>query len=615
MKHLFRPFSYLTSSTTFVTLITGRKSELSMSFYKFVILFLFPVFVFSIDYDVAISGVKNRELSTLIKDNSDLFKLQNRPPFSLNALSYRAKNDIPQIIKMLRSQGFYDATASFSIEEKKRTIVNLRIVLGPRYILESYNIHQDAFEINCQSRRCTSINVCTLGINLNQPISWEEIIDAELSILDRLAECGYPLATVEKRDVSVDMLTKSIAVSEWIKNGPQSRYGPISIIGLNSIKPEFILKKILWEEGDLYSSFDIEKTQQKLIQTELFSSVLITHTEGLDQEGQLPLKIHVEEARHKSFDIGVTYATIDGFGFTVGWINRNLRGLGERLKVVADVSQRAHVGMISYTKPDVWIRDQDFSAEVSALREKIVPYLAFTYRGGLRLDRQHNQYFYTSVGIKGEYIIIKDSINNGKFTLIGTPVFLRYSTADSILNPTKGITTMYKITPYFEVQNPNDFFLKQTLITNFYFPTLKERLIFAFRTQFGSIAFAPLSSIPFNKRFLGGSDDDLRGYRYKTVSPTNKEGDPLGGRSVIYFTFEPRIRITETIGIVPFTDWGTVSENEYPDPTEKWFKSIGIGLRYYTFFGPIRLDVAFPLNDRRIDPDLLRVYISIGQTF
>jgi len=579
-----------------------------MRFFCIFLAFIFPIFLYGINYQVQFTGIRDPELQKLVGDSSDLKKLKDRPPYSLNALNYRAKNDLTKIVKALRSHGYYDAKVSFDIETENQVTVFVKITPGPRYVLEAYNIYQNT------DIECAKINLKDLGVNLNAPITWKQIINAELDILTALAECGYPLADIDKRDVSVDMLDKNITVSEWIYNGPLARYGPISIMGLNTVKPEYILNKIPWEEGDIYSSVDLEKVQQKLIQTELFSSVLVTHAEELDPEGQLPLKMHVEEARHRSFNIGASYATVDGFGGVVGWVHRNFRGMGETLRIEADIAQASKVGFVSYTKPDFWIRDQNLFSEAAAVRENITAYLAITYRGQIRLDRQFNKYFYGSIGARGEYISIHDSIDNGKFFLLSPPVFLRFSTANSLLDPTKGFTISYKVTPYFNVRKEDDFFIKHTLLTKLYFPTFDSRLVFAFRILVGSIGFSPLTDIPFNKRFLGGSDDDLRGYRYRTVSPTDGMGNPTGGRSAIYATFEPRIMVTDKIGVVPFTDWGTVSTKVAPNVNEKWFKSVGIGIRYFTFFGPIRADLAFPLDRRRRDPGY-RIYVSIGQTF
>ena len=192
---------------------------------------------------------------------------------------------------------------------------------------------------------------------------------------------------------------------------------------------------------------------------------------------------------------------------------------------------------------------------------------------------------------------------------------MRHSTANHLLNPTEGHTIIYRVTPYSSVDQNKSFFFKQTLIGQFYFPVSKgDFFVFALRAQIGSIIGPQVNDLPLTKLFLGGSDDDLRGYRYHTVSPLNANGDVLGGRGALYLSFEPRFRPYEKIGIVPFVDIGTVSLKQYPSITDKWYKSVGIGLRYFSFFGPLRFDVAFPLDKRKFDPRF-RFYVSIGQTF
>ncbi len=136
----------------------------------------------------------------------------------------------------------------------------------------------------------------------------------------------------------------------------------------------------------------------------------------------------------------------------------------------------------------------------------------------------------------------------------------------------------------------------------------------AFKTTAGAINGAALNSLPMTKRFFGGSDDELRGYSFHSVSPLNKNGKPAGGRGVIYETVELRFRLTDSIGIVPFADFGNATTKAYPRLWGKWFKSLGVGLRYFLFFGPLRVDVGFPLDRRRFDPRY-KIYVSVGQMF
>jgi len=122
-----------------------------------------------------------------------------------------------------------------------------------------------------------------------------------------------------------------------------------------------------------------------------------------------------------------------------------------------------------------------------------------------------------------------------------------------------------------------------------------------------------LQDIPTTRRFYAGGGGSVRGYSYQEISPDNDAGDATGGRSYIVSSVEARIKLTETIGIVPFIDAGVVSPDMAPD-----FSDIragaGIGLRYATPFGPLRLDVAMPLKKYE-DGNSFGIYAGIGQSF
>jgi translocation and assembly module TamA len=173
----------------------------------------------------------------------------------------------------------------------------------------------------------------------------------------------------------------------------------------------------------------------------------------------------------------------------------------------------------------------------------------------------------------------------------------------------------YTLTPAVNVADSKDVYLSQQFIESAYLSLdEKARVVLAEKLTYGFILSNGLAAIALCKRFLGGSEEDLRGYRYRTVSPL-VDGKPIGGRSAIYLTLETRFRITETIGLVPFFDMGNVWTTEYPTEQGKWFKSVGLGFRLFTLMGPFRVDLAFPLNRRKeIDP-VYKVLVSIGQMF
>jgi translocation and assembly module TamA len=165
------------------------------------------------------------------------------------------------------------------------------------------------------------------------------------------------------------------------------------------------------------------------------------------------------------------------------------------------------------------------------------------------------------------------------------------------------------------VADSSDFYLTQQCTGCIYNALDKhEKIVIAQKLTLGFIFSNGLGAIPLCNRFLGGSEQDLRGYRYKSVSPLLHD-KPLGGRAAIYYSFETRFRLTNTIGLVPFFDMGSVYTTEYPTIHGKWYKSAGIGFRFFTVMGPFRVDVAFPLDRRKDIDSIYRILVSIGQMF
>ena len=107
----------------------------------------------------------------------------------------------------------------------------------------------------------------------------------------------------------------------------------------------------------------------------------------------------------------------------------------------------------------------------------------------------------------------------------------------------------------------------------------------------------------------------MRGYPYRTLGPLGPFDLPIGGRSLLEASVEARIKVTDTIGVVPFFDAGTAFAGSLPDFNQRIFTAAGIGLRYYTGIGPIRVDLAFPLERIKGNQPPVALYVSLGQAF
>lgn len=585
---------------------------------RFLLAVFFPLSVCAakLHYDVHFYGVTDPALLKALENSSELVLMQERPPATINGLHYRAKGDMANLLKILKAFAYYDSELFYEILPEGNSLqVEIFVYMGPLFRLRSYDIVHGDCTKELALPRC-GFCLDQLGLEIGRGADSTTLVRAETAVLNELARCGYPLAYIDKRRVLVDMADAEVDAAVCVQEGPLAKFGPSSLFGLKSVNPRFIERKIAWREGEPFNLDLVDETQERLLKSDLFSSVIVSHAEELDEEGELPMKIRLGESKHRTLSLGVFYATVDGPGGAISWAHRNLRGMGEQLTIDAEGSERFIGGTILYRKPDFFHYDQAFSMVGEVRRENIQPYLAFTYGESNFIERRIDPKRFFSVGLTGEYITVHQSANNGSFFLLGLPITIKYDGSNSPMDPTKGTSLSYAATPYQSLQEANVRFVKQRLVMNCYFPLLENRrVVLAFHAEFGSIAGARQNDVPLPKLFLGGSQDDLRGYTYKTVSPLNERGDPLGGRSAILTSVELRLRITDTIGLVPFADFGTVTLQEWPQVNAKWYKSVGGGVRYYTFFGPLRLDVGFPLDPRKGLDTWGKVYASIGQCF
>lgn len=566
-----------------------------------------------IDYKVHFLGLDDKAALETVKGASFLTTLKKKKPISINALRFRAESDIPDILKALHAHGYYDATAQVQIvEEEDYVDVFVMIEPGPVYTIESF---ETSVTSNGTPFHCQSLAPEVLGIDINTPADTVKILDAEQKALTVLSECGFPLASIVDQKIVADYKTKRVTIHLFVEAGAASNFGDISIYGAPRIKQKLFENKISWKEGENYDTRLVDSTQKKLLDTGLFSSVIITHDDKVNGQGQLPMRIEATESKHKNINVGASYQTFFGPGLTFGWENRNVSGLGRTLSLKGDVTARTHTGTATFLVPDWWKVDQDYVFLAQAMQESIFAYHERSYNLTQRFERRIDTRYRVSIGTKLERIIVSNSVSDGTFTLLEVPLYFRFSSANSLLDPTKGMTLEVKLVPSINFSELNKYYLSTSVSYAYYKQvTSTNYFVLANLIMADMIWSDHLSSVPVPKRVLGGTDEDLRGYRFKTVSPLHGH-KPIGGRFGLFYTLEGRFRISRTIGIVPFFDLGQIELSSFPKWDEKWHKSAGIGFRYFTFLGPIRFDVAFPIDRRKHIDSRYRILVSIGQTF
>jgi translocation and assembly module TamA len=384
---------------------------------------------------------------------------------------------------------------------------------------------------------------------------------------------------------------------------------------LTSVKEDYLRRIVAWQEGEPYDQRKVNAVQAELNSTGLFSSVKITPGETVTGGGELPVVVDVAESTHRSIGAGLHYSTDVGFGGDVFWEHRNYFGRNEQLKFSITGAQIEQAGRIDFRKPAFLQRDQALLGTAEIANRNTEAFDQQSIAGSVSLDRPLFEKWRGTAGISASYDIIEDNDGTERVKLLGLPLTARRMSVDNVLNPTKGSIIDLTATPYAGASNsPLQFLRVSAGGSTYYSVDKKSRFILAGRMRVGSIVGETTDDLPADKRFYAGGGGSVRGYAFQKVGPLDSDGDPTGGRSLLEISGELRIRVTDTIGIVPFIDGGAVTEASYPNFSEPILWAGGLGFRYYTDIGPLRLDFAFPINGRKED-DFFQFYVSFGQAF
>jgi translocation and assembly module TamA len=444
----------------------------------------------------------------------------------------------------------------------------------------------------------------------------------EKIVVDLKAE-GRPLAKPMERQVTANHATQTVDVVLGAVSGPVAPFGTVAVKGARTVDAGFIGRYSRLDRGERYSPEQLKKASERLRELAVFSSITIHEADALAPDGSLPLTIEVSEGKHRYFGFGVEYASIDGAGVQGYWGHRNLFGQAESLRVegsvsgigaTTDVTTFNYSAGIVFTKPGAFVPEATFESRLEAKSETPDVYEAqsIAYRAGFKYELNETD----TASAAGEIAYLKadDAFGKNEYLTLSLPLSFERDTRDNKLDPTEGIFGTVSAQPSYEALRSNVFSSFEGSLAGYYGLGAEDRVVLAGRLAAGTlVGTGSLEDIPTTRRFFQGGGGSVRGYAYREISPYNDEDEATGGRSYTLASLEARVKLTDKIGIVPFVDAGTVATGIVPE-----FSDIragaGLGLRYATPFGPIRIDFAVPLK-RYDGGNSFGIYAGIGQAF
>lgn len=585
-----------------------------------------------VSYKPAVTGVEGKGMRKEMEKTSYLFQFEKKLPLSYDALERRAKDDVQRLRDVMMAHAYYGADIRYEITkpepqqqdgqknatEKDRYDYDVTLIIqtGPVFKMQDYKI---AWENKSGSAVAAPKDIKFDGIL--QGVAGKDatpgvILDVERRVLDRLKANGYPLPGIASRDVTIDHATQKARAVLRVIPGRAARFADIRTAGHDTVDQAFVDRRITFETGEMFNIEKVVTTRQKMLKTGLFSSVDV-QLAAKDGADKVPVTINFTERKPRTIGAGLAYSTSQSVTGKVFWEHRNLYGGGEKLRLEADAGVTRYGAGIRYTKPDfTGTINRSLQSGLGFKQENLDSYDKTSYAAFTRLDQTFNDTWTGKLGLTAEYTIIDESGQpEDDFWLLSVPATLAYDSSNDTLDPTKGARLSLDVTPYLSLQEAKESFTVTEVSASHYLPlTEGNKIVFANRVKLGAIFGQGTTDIPADKRFYSGGGGSVRGYGYQLVSPLDANDDPTGGRYQVEVGTEMRFRVTDTVGFVTFLEGGRVTEDLSATGNEKFLFAAGVGARYYTAVGPLRVDVGVPINGRDKD-DIFQLYLSLGQAF
>lgn len=535
------------------------------------------------------------------------------------------ERDVEKIKSYYETRGYLKAgvesDTKFS-DDSRAAFLNINITEGIKTVVSSVSVNDG------NGVKKDAI-LKELKLKAGSPLNPQQQKEDENSILNLYSQQGFVDAAV---DIGIKFSEDggSVDLAYNIKENGKVTVGDIILRGNEYTKDKVILRELAVKSGEPLDYEKILKSQQKIYKLGFFSQVRMQPLEQQKGEPVQDILVSIKEKDPGAVEFGVGYGDWDRIrGFSeVSY--RNILGLGHRITARAEVSTKETKTLLSYRWP--WFLDYklDFHSSLVYLDAQKPNYHIRDFIGNTGFDKSFGEHITTSLMYQYEKIklgtiragaeLAPEDRKKSNLASINPSAIFDYR--DNPLNPTKGSVHAVIIKIASKYLGSTVDFAKLSLQTGWYFPVYKK-ILFAFSARGGMEGwFQSKFEIPISERFFLGGASSIRGYNFETVAPKAKDGTPTGGDSMALFNVEVRFPLPYEFGLVTFLDAGNAwllnkdvsAENFKQTGTNGLRYGAGVGLRYNTPVGPLRLDYGLKLNPL---PGESRgqLHFTIGQAF
>lgn len=534
-----------------------------------------------------------------------------------------ARADYGKLLGALYAAGHYSGVINILIDGREAAgiapldapsridVVTVRVDPGPAFRLSEARIGPLA--------RGT---VLPEGFAAGRPALSGVVREAAVAGVGGWRSAGHAKAAVSGQEVTANHADATLAARIALDPGPRLRFGPLAVTGEARMREARVIKIAGLPEGEVFSPEELDRAANRLRRTGVFRSVTMTEAEGIMPPDLLPITATVVEEKPRRFSFGGEIASFEGLSLTGYWLHRNLLGGAERLRVDGEVANLgAQSSGVDYTlgvsleRPATFTPDTTvgIAAELGHLDEE--DYQADVATVGLTATHYFTDALTGRIGLDYEYAEGRDRVSGFLFRNVSIPVGVTWDRRNDKTDATAGWYLEAEVKPFFGFGTTGSG-TRSTLDARGYLGLgAEDRFVLAGRVQAGAVTGSALLDTPRDDLFYSGGGGTVRGQPYQSLGVLLTRGlidSRIGGTHFLGAQMEARARVTDRIGIVGFYDVGRIDVGGFGNSGD-WHSGAGLGLRYDTGFGPIRLDVATPVGGNTGDG--VQIYVGLGQAF
>ncbi len=562
----------------------------------------------SVEYKVKIRGARDNAVKRAIKDTSRTYMMRHRPPSTIGQLKRRMEKDVALIETILEANGYYDGRVTIELEEDESPLrVYIRVKQG-----ESYRFRKvELLFTGPDDERLLAIRPTIR--RKNRAVA-SDVFNEQRRIVDEMARRGYPFGVLNRRSFEVDRERKVVDLVLEFDPGRLANFGAAEVQGLTRIPEKYIHRQIPWDEGERYDSKLVRDFETRLLGTGQFGYARVQPLKNGVSTNVIPMQIALKERSMRTIRLGVNYSDV-GPGGKIYWEHRNVFGGGERLETSMSGSPIETTWEGRLIRAGFLDGRQSLVLEAEAAYETTDAYDSTGAKVQGLVLRDFTPNIQAGPGVGYTYSLVDQLDERDQYAYVLFPVQGTLDYRDDRLNPQRGFQMFGRTTWYEDTQGYHSFLKTEAELRKYFMLIEDIHLSAAFRLAVGSIDGTDVTGVPADERYYAGGGGSIRGYEYQSVGP-RQDGTPTGGSKLMEFSAELRVQPGSRLGYAAFLDGGTVYNDLIDNDENRALRyGAGLGLRWFTTLGPLRFDLAYPLNPDADQKEQLQFYISLGQAF